>query len=363
MSTSPSPHAKPHILLVTIDTLRADHLGCYGARHVRTPNLDAFAASGVRFGFHLSSLATTLPSHTSLMTGCTPSVHGINWNGVTRPRRRKTAAELARDAGYATTAITSWKGFQNQQVFGFDHAYSEGGAGADTNRGDYTLQRVTDWLETVDPDQPQMLWVHFIDPHTPDNCPEPFPQTYVGEVEFVDTMLGRMLEAWDAKLRADRSFTVVTADHGEHLNDHGVERGHGTLWLTNLHIPLAIRAPNLIEPGTVVPELTRQIDVLPTLLDYLELPMPHNVEGMSLRGLIEGDDRDLHLAHVGQAINDERFALTLRNQRYALHFAEDMELAHVFDLGRDLGEAHDLWQAPHDADYSVEHSVRDGKEK
>ena len=84
-----------HILLVTIDSLRGDHLGCYGERDIRTPNLDAFAGAGVRFHHHLSTLATTLPSHTSLMTGCVPSVHGINWNGVDRPRRRQTLAEIA----------------------------------------------------------------------------------------------------------------------------------------------------------------------------------------------------------------------------------------------------------------------------
>ncbi len=128
-----------HILLVTIDSLRADFVHCYGSREIRTPNLDAFAASGVRFGHHLSSLATTLPSHCSLLTGCVPSVHGINWNGVDTPRRRLTLAEIAAAEGYATTAITSWGGFQKQQVYGFQQAHSEGGAGGDENRGDETI--------------------------------------------------------------------------------------------------------------------------------------------------------------------------------------------------------------------------------
>ena len=88
-----------HILLVTIDSLRGDHLGCYGAQDIRTPHLDTFAGSGVRFHQNLSSLATTLPSHTSLMTGCVPSVHGVNWNGVVTPRRRRTLAEIAAAAG------------------------------------------------------------------------------------------------------------------------------------------------------------------------------------------------------------------------------------------------------------------------
>ena len=166
-----------HILLITVDTLRADYLGCYGKRDIRTPNLDAFAAEGARFDRQLTSVSATLTSHCSLMTGCTPSVNGINWNGVTRPRRRRTAPEIAREAGYATTAITSWSGFQNQQVYGFESYHSEGGAGSEENRGDKTLRRVLEWLDQVDSGHPQLLWVHFIDPHTPDNCPEPFPKS------------------------------------------------------------------------------------------------------------------------------------------------------------------------------------------
>ncbi|SVC36211.1 uncharacterized protein METZ01_LOCUS289065 [marine metagenome] len=108
------------------------------------------------------------------MTGCVPSVHGVNWNGVVTPRRRRTLAEIAAAAGYATTAITNWGGFQQ--------VYSDAGAGAEDNRGDRTITRVEMWLEAADGSQPQLLWVHFIDPHTPDNCPDPFPQTYTGEV-------------------------------------------------------------------------------------------------------------------------------------------------------------------------------------
>ena len=90
---------------------------------------------------------------------------------------------------------------------------------------------------------------------------------------------------------------LITADHDEHLDDHGVERGHGTLWITNLRVPLLIRCPGLIAPGRVVDELTRQIDILPTLLDYCDLPMPYDVQGMSLRGMISGDDFVLRLVH------------------------------------------------------------------
>ena len=286
-----------HVLLVTIDTLRADYVCCYGQRKTQTPNLDGFAASGVRFERHLSSNSSTLSSHTSLMTGCTPALHGVTWNDVTEPGRRRTLAELFSERGFATSAITSVGVFQEQNVFGFEYAYSRDEAEAPENRGDHTLQRVLDWLAEADGVQSQLLWVHFMDPHAPDDCPEPYSQTYEGEVAFVDDLFGTLLKNWDQRFGCDDCLTVVTADHGEHLGDHGSDRGHGTLWQTNLWVPLMVRAPRMIAPGTVVKELTRQIDVLPTILDYCGVPMPHNVEGASLRGLIEGTEDGLRLVH------------------------------------------------------------------
>ena len=334
---------KKHILLVTIDSLRADYVNCYGERSIRTPEMDAFAASGARFGHHLNSVSATLPSHTSLMTGCTPMVNKVNWNHIQSPCRRKTLAEIAIVDGYATSAITSWKGFQDQQVFGFEDAHSEGSSSAEENRGDNTLRRIETWLERIDTSRPQLLWVHFIDPHAPNNCPDPYPKTYEGEVEFVDSVLGELLHGWDRKLGLEKTFAVITADHGEHLNDHGVTRGHGTLWQTCLWVPLLIRLPGLIEPGTVIPELTRQIDILPTILDYCGMPMPYDVEGMSLRGLIEGTDSDLHLVHQGQAIHDETYTATIKNKEYAFHFGNGKNLVHVFDSRDDSDEEHDQW--------------------
>jgi choline-sulfatase len=351
-----------HILLITIDSLRADHLGCYQEMDIQTPNLDAFAASGARFQQHLSSLATTLPSHTSLHTGCVPSVHGVNWNRVETTRRRDTLAEIAAAQGYATTAITSWNGFQYQDVLGFEEAHSEEVSGSIENRGDRTLERVEAWLGGVDASRPQLLWVHFIDPHTPDNCPDPFPQTYVGEVEFIDTLIGRFLARWDERFGADSSFAAITADHGEHLNDHGVERGHGTLWITNLRIPLLVRCPGLIQAGTVAEELTRQIDVLPTILDYCDLPMPYDVQGMSLRGLIEGRDSGMRLVHQGQAVHDDGDTVTVRTENYTFFFGDDGNLVHIFDRRVDAGEDEDLWERDGLARQSVEHSLRDGRE-
>jgi choline-sulfatase len=354
---------KKHILLVTIDTLRADYLGCYGNSAIRTPHLDAFAASGVRFKHYLTSVAVTLPSHSTLLTGCTPAVHKITQNGLKIQRQRQTLAEIGAAAGYATTAITSWGGFQAQQVFGFEYAHSQDGAAAEENRGDHTLERIETWMENADPAQLQLLWVHFIDPHAPDNCPPPYPQTYAGEVEFADSIVGKLVQGWDKKFGPEKSLTVITADHGEHLNDHGIERGHGTLWHNNLRVPLLMRCPEHIKPGTTVADLTRQIDVLPTILDYCGLPMPYNLEGMSLRGLIEATDADLRLTHQSQTVAAGIHTATVRTAEYAFHFGANNDLAHVFDRRVDADEENDLWRQGSPAGYSVEHSVRDAQEK
>ena len=154
---------------------------------------------------------------------------------------------------------------------------------------------------------------------------------------------------------------MITADHGAHLNDHGVERGHGTLWITNAWIPLLMRAPGLIDSGVVVGELTRQIDVLPTILDYCGLTMPYDVQGMSLRGAIEGLDSGMRLVHQGQAVYDGNDSVTVRTAEYAFHFG-DGELARVFDRRRDAAEEASILSADGVVSDSVEHSVRDGQE-
>jgi arylsulfatase A-like enzyme len=337
-----------HILLVTVDTLRADYVACYGKHDIETPNLDSVAAAGVRFDFHLTSIAATLSSHCSLMTGCTPAVHGITWNWMTQPCRRKTLARIGADAGYATVAVTSWRHFNDQAVFGFERAYCEGAFKCEETLADATVRRAQAWLDDVDPTTPQLWWVSFIDPHEPDTCPDPFPKTYVGEVEFTDVWIGELLRRWDERIGLDDTLVVITADHGEDLNSHGVTRGHGTQFLTNLHVPLLMQAPGHIAPGTVVSELTRQTDVLPTILDYCRLPMPYNVEGMSLRGLIEGTEADLRLVHHGHAFHDTdeplpHYRSTLRNGEYAFHFGDDKNLEHIFDLRRDPEEETDIW--------------------
>ena len=354
---------QPHLLVITIDTLRADYVNCYGRREIATPNLDRFAASGARFGEHLSSISVTLPSHCALMTGCTPMVNGVTWNGMDTSRRRRTLAEIAAEAGYQTTAITSWGGFQTQAVYGYQNVYSQEGAASLENRGDKTIQRVQQWIEQADSTIPQLLWVHFIDPHTPDHSPAPFPHTYEGSIEFTDTLIGPFIEAWDSRFGADKSIAVITADHGEHINDHGVERSHGSLWETCLWIPLMMRVPDMIKPGSVVPELTRQIDVLPTILDYAQLPMPYDVEGMSMRGLIEGTDSNMRLVHQGQAINTEAYTATIRNAEYSLHFGEEQNLAYLFDRRTDPGEEQSLLDTGALVNHSTKHSIADAKEK
>ncbi|MBL4575050.1 MAG: sulfatase [Opitutaceae bacterium] len=358
-----------HLLVITVDTLRADYLTCNGSDKTKTPHFDRFAESGVNLAHHLTSIGSTLSSHCSLFSASTPMVNKVKCNGMRDENKRKTLPLIAAENGYQTAAITSWCGFQAQQGYGFQSLHSDHKAASLENRGDKTLERVQEWVAETDPSKPLFLWVHLIDPHTPYNCPEPYPQTYEGSVEFSDYIVGQILKEWDGKMGLENTMTVLTADHGEHLNDHGIEVGHGTLWHTNLWAPLMISSPGHINPGTRIPELVRQIDVMPTILDYLKLPMPYDCQGMSIRGLIEGHDRDLKLLHQGQAFYEEKTAnakrvpdaTTIRNDEFSFHFSKDGTLSHVFDTRSDPGEERDLCQGDK-VEYSVEHSIKDSRE-
>jgi arylsulfatase A-like enzyme len=135
------------------------------------------------------------------------------------------------------------------------------------------------------------------------------------------------------------------------------------MWACNLHIPLMIRFPGRIRPGTVVTEFTRQIDVMPTLLDYTGLPMPYNVEGISMRGLIEGRESNLRLIHHAQNFNVNAFACSVRNAEYTFLFGNNHELVHAYDRRTDPGETIDLFQGKGEMRHGVEHSIRDAQEK
>jgi choline-sulfatase len=299
--TAPAPARPPHVLLVTIDTLRADRLGCYGYRTAVTPTLDGLAARGVRFAVAVAHAPLTAPSHASILTGLTPLHHGVRDNGAfALPAAARSVARDFHDAGYRTAAFVS--GFPLKRRFGFDAGFDVYDdnlpRGKDARRTAYverTADRTTDaalrWLDTeARAASPFFLWVHYFDPHAPYEAPASFmaggTSPYDGEIAFVDAQLARLLHA--AADRSDRpTLVLVTGDHGESLGEHG-EDTHGIfVYDATLRVPLLIAGPG-VPAGAVAETVARGIDVAPTLLDYAGLAAKA-VDGRSLRRAAGGE--------------------------------------------------------------------------
>src|SRR6185295_9907135 len=304
------PPAQPNVLLVTIDTLRADHVGCYGHPGSVTPVLDGLAARGVRFATAVAHVPLTGPSHASILTGRTPLGHGLRDNGgFALPAQARSLAEDFRKAGYRTAAFVS--GFPLDRRFGFDRGFETYDdhlpKGNDRRRTPYverfadaTTDAVLRWLATASPQNaaqpaPWFLWVHYYDPHAPYEPPvtdlaDRYRRSpYDGEIAFVDRQLGRLLQTLDARGETSRTIVLVTADHGESLGEHG-EGTHGIfLYDATLRVPWIMAGPQIVA-GRVSRTIARSIDVLPTLLDYAGLPQRSDVDGRSLRHAADGEE-------------------------------------------------------------------------
>ena len=302
-SSAPAPTraAARHLVVVTIDTLRADRLGAYGSSTVPTPHFDRLAREGARALDATTHVPITRPSHTSLFTARYPADHGVRDN-IARPLAADvpTLAELLHGQGFATAAFVSSVVLAKQSGLhrGFD-TYDDH-FDVDTRdvtfvdavqrRGDATIGAVERWLDARMPEAQATrtaLWVHLYDPHDPYEPPEPFAsqfrgREYDGEVAWTDTLLGRLRATLEAHRLWDDALVVVTADHGEALGEHG-ETGHGFfVYETTLKVPLVLRGPG-VPPGTTIGGPVRLVDVAPTALALLGLPaFPAPVAGRSL---------------------------------------------------------------------------------
>jgi len=317
-----SPEPPRHLVIVTIDTLRADRLGAYGNTTIPTPNFDRLAREGVRAADATTHVPITRPSHTSIFTARYPAEHGIRDNiSVPLAADVPTLAEALKAQGFATAAFVSSFVLSAQSGLnrGFDHyddAFKTGTTdealllGSVQRRGDDTLTRVEEWLDGRSTEvraKRTALWVHLYDPHDPYEPPEPFAtqfaaQPYDGEVAWTDTLLGRLRASLEARQMWDNALVVVTADHGEALGEHD-ETGHGFFtYETTLKVPLVMRGSGL-PANTVVNGTFRLVDVAPTVLGLLRLP--------PLAADTAGVDLEAHLAAGGPPITRMTYAESL----------------------------------------------------
>ena len=286
--------APPNILLVTLDTTRADHLGAYGDRRAQTPTLDRLAAEGVLFERAITAAPLTLPAHVSLLTGLYPFSHGVRNNGTSMPGDAvATLATVLHDAGYRTAAFVS--------AFVLDHRYGLA-RGFDRyddrfeleRRGPQTAAALDAWLtETATDRRPFFVWLHLFDPHDPYDPPAPFRDAFVGrlydgEIALDDAVLGTVLTRL-TQLRLESSTLVAIAgDHGESLGEHG-EATHGLfVYESAVRVPMILWSPGRLPAGRRVPALVRSIDLAPTVLSVMGVPGLAAAQGRSLLPLILG---------------------------------------------------------------------------
>jgi choline-sulfatase len=324
---APAPASKPSsprdasVLLITLDTLRADHLSCYGSKKVSTPNIDALATRGVRFNQAVAQVPLTTPSHASILTGAYPQIHKLRDNGgFVLDGLIPTLATITKEARFDTAAFVGAAVLNRHFGLhrGFDHYGDNLNEKRDAKllpgvvaelRGDAVTRRALDWLDQrAKPSQRTararnfFLWTHYYDPHFPYDPPEPFgsrfqKDKYSGEIAYVDLQVGELLKGLAARGLAERTLVVLMADHGESLGDHG-EFTHGVfLYDSTMHIPLMIAGPD-VPADKVITQQVRSIDVMPTILDYLGLSPGDQSQGTSLLPAMVGGAVPANFAYM-----------------------------------------------------------------
>ena len=303
--TKPSP---PNVFLITIDTLRADHVHCYGYETIQTPTLDALAADGVRFTQAFTASPITNTSHTTILTGLLPSSHGVTDFAIPLSSSHVTWAELLKGKGYHTAAfigavILDAKSLAPGLDRGFDfydnfpeHSQSKSRWGRVERRGMDVVRHAETWL-TAHPAGPRFVWVHLYDPHDPYEPPAPYSEIYKdrlydGEIAYADSALGNFIQYLKKSAWYENSVIIVVGDHGEGLGEHH-EETHGIfLYDSTTHVPLIVKLPRQRNSGKIIESQVRTLDILPTALDLAGVAAPEVLDGKSLTPYFSGDTSD-----------------------------------------------------------------------
>ncbi len=346
-AVSPTPAPPPNVILLVIDSLRADHVSAYGYHRPTTPNLDQImAAQGVRFETAITPASWTCPANAALMSGLMPSTLNSTWKTNTNalPSRANTLAEYLQEAGYYTAGFVNNACVQGK--FGFEqgfHVFDDALVkrpnihNSNNVRADEMNSRALHWLEETwsgswRTEQPLFLFVYYMEPHSWYNPPPPFDTLYDTDYTGMVTaeqfgtgepaMTGKIapdardnqhlqalydgdIASWDEQFKPfmdalealgvlENALVIVTADHGESFNEHG-SWTHGTsLYQEEIRVPLLMRYSGRIAPGSVIESPVQSYDLMPTILDYAGLPIPADIQALSLRPLIEDPGLTIH---------------------------------------------------------------------
>jgi choline-sulfatase len=347
------PNPPTAVVVVTLDTTRADRLSPYGFMDIVMPGLERLAREGVQFDQAMTASPLTLPSHCTLFTGLLPPRHDVRDNADSPLAPAVTTmAEILDARGYRTAAFVSSAVLDPDRGLsqGFD-VYRAASSGEDARanrrerRGDEVMTEAIEWLGGVGR-SPFFLWVHLYDPHRPYDPPEPFrsrhTDPYIGELAFIDSQIDRLLTALDGLKLRDRSVVVVAGDHGESLGDHG-ERDHGIfVYQSVLRVPLIVRVPD-VAPRRIR-SVVRLVDVLPTVLEVLNVPGQRG-DGVSLLDMMRGRQAPVDLEAYAESLYPRRFGWSplraIRDGRFKFIDAPRPEL---YDLETDPFEERNVYE-------------------
>ena len=346
--------------MITIDTLRADHVGCYGYDRVQTPALDHLAKNGIRFTEAFTPSPITNTSHTSILTGLLPSSHGVTDFAIPLASSHPTWAELLRAKGYHTAAFIGAVILDSTALApgldrGFDfydnfpkHPQTKSRWGRLERRGMDVEHRAQAWINDH-PAGPHFVWVHLYDPHDPYEPPPPYSQIYKdhlydGEIAYADAALAKFVAYLRSTQRYNGSLIIVTGDHGEGLGEHH-EDTHGIfLYDSTTHVPLIVKLPGQRDAGKVIDSQVRTIDLLPTVLDSLKIPLSAQLDGQSLIPYLIGNEQSSRTA-FGETDYPLRFGWaplrSVRAQGFKLVEAPRPEM---YDLSADPKELSNIYQ-------------------
>jgi arylsulfatase A-like enzyme/Flp pilus assembly protein TadD len=356
----PDKGSRPGVFLITIDTLRADHVHCYGYEQIRTPALDLLAEQGIRFTQAFTPSPITNSSHTSIMTGLLPSSHGVSDFGVPLAAKYPTLAELLSKGGYTTAAFIGAVILDSKNLApGLDRGFefydnfpevttTKSRWGRLERRGMEVEERAESWLNTHSAG-PHFVWLHFYDPHDPYEPPPPYSEIYKdrlydGEIAYADSALGHFLTYLKKQGWYEGAMIVVVGDHGEGLGEHH-EDTHGIfLYDSTTHVPLIVKLPNGREAGRTVEAQVRTTDIMPTILSLLGIAAPANLDGDSLEPFLAGVQAAARTV-FGETEYPLRFEWaplrSIRKEGFKFIEAPKPEL---YDLRADPGESHNHYE-------------------
>lgn len=360
--------AAPNIILITLDTTRADRMGFLGSKRGLTPNLDAIARQGIVFERAYSQAPLTPVSHATIFTGTYPQFHTVTDFARPLPSLLPSLPEILNKSGYATAAFVGSMVLdpKGNMAPGFDRGFDHFEAGYRQKRGKQesryeTMERramdvegrATAWL-SKNSKRPFFIWIHFYDPHAPYDPPPPydkkFADSYDGEIAYMDAAIGKLVRFLKLRGLYQGALIAAMSDHGESLGDHG-EQMHGIfLYEETIHVPLFFKLPGLALAGRRVPQRVRLLDFAPTLLHMLSLPPAPTFQGESLLALMRPDARGVT---AEQLADRDAYAETdyphrafgwsaLRALRSGKYLYVKAPAAELYDLTRDAAAARDL---------------------